>query len=80
MVHGVIGVGAIAAAIVTGLCDGVEDAPTILLSPRNPEIAADLARRFRTVRVCQDNQAAIEVPKPSFCASGRSRRRPCWAS
>ena len=60
MVHGVIGVGAIAAAIVTGLCEGVEDAPTILLSPRNPEVATDLARRFRTVRVCPDNQAVID--------------------
>lgn len=35
MTYGIIGVGAIAAAIVTGLCEHVQDAPAIVLSPRN---------------------------------------------
>jgi pyrroline-5-carboxylate reductase len=51
MTYGIIGVGAIGAAIVTGLCDGVQDAPQIVLSPRNASRAADfneLARDHAT--------------------------------
>ena len=50
MGYGVLGVGAIGAAIVTGLCDDVDDAPRVLLSPRNAEITAGLAQRFAAVR------------------------------
>jgi pyrroline-5-carboxylate reductase len=57
--YGVLGVGAIGAAIVTGLCEGT-DAPSVLLSPRNAEIAAGLARRFPTVDVAADNQALVD--------------------
>ena len=58
--YGVIGVGSIAAAIVTGLCDGVEDPPTVVLSPRNAERAAVLAARLPSVRVAADNQAVVD--------------------
>ena len=60
MSYGIIGVGAIGAAIVTGLCDGVQDAPPIVLSPRNAGRAAQLASRFRTVRIAQSNQEVID--------------------
>lgn len=60
MAYGVLGVGAIGAAIVTGLCENVEDAPPVLLSPRNAGIAAGLARRFATVDVAADNQAVVD--------------------
>lgn len=60
MVYGMIGVGAIAAAIVTGLCDGIAEAPEVLLSPRNARLAADLAARFPNTRVCGDNQAVVD--------------------
>lgn len=53
MTYVVIGVGAIAAAIVTGLCEHAQDAPLIALSPRNASRAADLAARFPTVRIAQ---------------------------
>lgn len=56
--YGVIGVGSIAAAIVTGLC--AQDAPDIVLSPRNAETAAGLAARFGTVTVVPDNQAVVD--------------------
>ena len=59
MTYGIIGVGAIGAAIVTGLCEGVQDAPQIVLSPRNAGRAADLASRFPTVRIAQSNQEVI---------------------
>lgn len=55
-----IGVGAIGAAIVTGLCQDVTDAPRLLLSPRNPAVTADLARRFPSVVVAPDNQAVVD--------------------
>jgi pyrroline-5-carboxylate reductase len=60
MAYGVLGVGAIGAAIVTGLCENVADAPRVLLSPRNAEIAAGLAQRFATVDVAPDNQAVVD--------------------
>jgi pyrroline-5-carboxylate reductase len=53
--YGVLGVGSIAAAIVTGLCDGVADPPDVVLSPRNADRAADLAARLPSVRVATDN-------------------------
>ena len=60
MAYGVLGVGAIGAAIVTGLCENVDDAPDVLLSPRNAGIAASLAQRFATVDVAADNQAVVD--------------------
>lgn len=60
MTYGIIGVGAIAAAIVTGLCVSGQEAPSIVLSPRNAGLAADLAARFPTVRVAPSNQAVID--------------------
>lgn len=59
--YGVLGVGSIAAAIVTGLCDGVADPPEVVLSPRNAQRSGDLAARFPTVRVAADNQAVIDA-------------------
>jgi pyrroline-5-carboxylate reductase len=58
--YGVIGVGSLASAIVTGLCDGVGAPPSVLLSPRNAETAAGLAARFPTVTVAPDNQAVVD--------------------
>lgn len=56
MVLGVIGVGSIASAIVSGLCRGGE-ARDILLSPRNPNRAAALAAAYPGVRVAESNEA-----------------------
>jgi pyrroline-5-carboxylate reductase len=55
--YGVLGVGEIGAAIVTGLCQDVDAAPRILLPPRSAERAAALAARFPSVSVAADNQA-----------------------
>jgi pyrroline-5-carboxylate reductase len=59
-VYGLIGVGAIAAAIVTGLCKDVEQAPAILLSPRNAGVSAELASCYSTVSIGADNQAVVD--------------------
>jgi pyrroline-5-carboxylate reductase len=57
---GVIGVGAIAEAIVTGLSEG-EDAPgSIHLSPRSAERASRLAARYPSVTVAESNQAVLD--------------------
>jgi pyrroline-5-carboxylate reductase len=58
--YGVLGVGALASAIVTGLCEGIADPPRILLSPRNQDTSAELATRFPTVEVAADNQAVLD--------------------
>jgi pyrroline-5-carboxylate reductase len=60
MTYGIIGVGAIGGAIVTGLCEDVKGAPAVVLSPRNASRAAELASRFPTVRVAQTNQEVID--------------------
>jgi pyrroline-5-carboxylate reductase len=60
MAYGVLGVGAIGAAIVTGLCDRVDAPPEMLLSPRNAGIASGLAERFATVEVAASNQAVVD--------------------
>jgi pyrroline-5-carboxylate reductase len=56
--YGLLGVGEIAAAIVTGLC--LDDPPTIVLSPRNAARAAALADRHPSVSVAADNQTVID--------------------
>ncbi|MEV0501992.1 NAD(P)-binding domain-containing protein [Streptomyces spectabilis] len=57
---GIIGVGEIGRAIVTGLSDGVEKPPQICLSPRGARTAAELAERYPNVRVCADNQEVAD--------------------
>ena len=62
MVLGVIGVGTIASAIVSGLCWG-DEPHDVLLSPRNPKMSAALAASCPGVRVAESNEAlARESP------------------
>ncbi len=58
---GFIGVGAIAAAIVTAILDRPEPAPVeVLLSPRSAARSEALAARFPQARVVADNQAVVD--------------------
>lgn len=57
---GFIGTGALTSAIVTGLKSVADDSVSVVLSPRNEEIAAGLASRYRDVRVAHDNQAVLD--------------------
>jgi pyrroline-5-carboxylate reductase len=57
---GIVCVGAIAEAIVTGLCDGEDTAPPIHLSPRNAGRANRLAARYPSVHVVEGNQTVVE--------------------
>src|SRR6185312_2502469 len=56
MVLGVIGVGTIASAIVSGLCWG-DEPHDVLLSPRNAKISTALAASHPGVRVAESNEA-----------------------
>ncbi len=58
--YGILGVGEIAEAIVTGLCAEESRAPTILLSPRGRDRAAALSARHASVTVARDNQAVLD--------------------
>lgn len=64
MILGFIGTGHITAAMVAGLCaapQGTDGPPKIVVSPRNAETAAALAKRFRQVTVARDNQAVVDA-------------------
>jgi pyrroline-5-carboxylate reductase len=57
---GIIGVGEIGRAIVTGLHHGGGAAPEVFLSPRGARTAAELSERHEGVHVCADNQEVVE--------------------
>ena len=61
-VYGIIGVGTISTAIVRGLCrvDQPGVPPSVLLSPRNAQLAAELAGQFSTVEVAESNQQVVD--------------------
>lgn len=57
---GIIGVGEIGRAVVSGLCDGVGTPPEVFLSPRGERTAAELSARYEGVQVCADNQEVVD--------------------
>lgn len=57
---GIIGVGEIGRAIVTGLCGGADKSPEVFLCPRGARTAAELSERYEGVRVCADNQEVVD--------------------
>jgi len=57
---GFVGSGSIASAIVIGL-RAAGNADPIKMSPRNAEVAADLADRFENVQVAPTNQAVVDA-------------------
>lgn len=57
---GIIGVGELGRALVTGLHEGGDAAPEVFLSPRGARASAELAARHEGVRVCADNQEVVD--------------------
>lgn len=57
--YGVVGVGELGSALVTGLCDGVANPPQVLMSPRGEEASSRLAARCPSTSVAEDNQAVV---------------------
>lgn len=65
---GIIGVGEIGRALVTGLCDGSDGPPEVYLSPRGARAAAELSERHESVRVCAGNQEVVDRSDVVFVA------------
>src|SRR5579872_6679391 len=59
MTLGFLGTGAITSAIVTGL-HAASSGYSTRVSPRNPDVAADLARRFPEVSIASSNQQVVD--------------------
>ncbi|TDC57111.1 pyrroline-5-carboxylate reductase [Actinomadura sp. KC345] len=76
---GIIGVGEIGRAIVTGLCDGARTSPEVFLSPRGAGTVANLAKRFEGVRVCARNQEVIDRSEVVVIAVRREDRHDALA-
>ncbi len=57
---GFVGAGAITTAIVTGLNASDAGSDTILVSPRNADVAARLAAKFSNVTVAASNQVVLD--------------------
>ncbi|MFF4606446.1 NAD(P)-binding domain-containing protein [Streptomyces sp. NPDC001339] len=71
---GIIGVGEIGRAIVTGLRHGGGESPEIFLSPRGARTAAELSERYTGVRVCADNQEVVDRSELVIVAVRRQDR------
>ncbi|MFB4320512.1 NAD(P)-binding domain-containing protein [Actinomadura sp. 21ATH] len=76
---GVIGVGEIGRAIVTGLCGGADTSPEVFLSPRGARTAAELSGRYEGVRVCADNQEVVDRSEVVIIAVRRQDRHEALA-
>ncbi len=57
---GFLGTGAIASAMVRGLCTSASPPESIWLSPRNAELSATLSKCFDVVRVAGSNQEVLD--------------------
>ncbi|MFC7304590.1 NAD(P)-binding domain-containing protein [Streptomyces monticola] len=76
---GIIGVGEIGRAIVTGLCDGVDKSPEVFLSPRGAGTVAELSARYDGVQVCADNQEVVDRSELVIIAVRRQDRHEALA-
>jgi len=65
---GIIGTGAIAEAVVIGLCNKANPPEKIILSPRNKQRAERLALKFSNIAIASDNQAVITGSDMVFLA------------
>ncbi|MFG2888175.1 NAD(P)-binding domain-containing protein [Streptomyces sp. NPDC048248] len=76
---GVIGVGEIGRALVTGLFDGGDESPEVFLSPRGARTAAELSARYEGAMVCVDNQEVVDRSEVVFIAVRRQDRQEALA-
>ncbi|MFJ9411431.1 NAD(P)-binding domain-containing protein [Streptomyces sp. NPDC101393] len=76
---GIIGVGEIGRAIVTGLCDGGGKSPEVFLSPRGARTASELSARYEGVQVCADNQEVVDRSEIVIIAVRRQDRHEALA-
>ena len=57
---GFIGTGKIASSVITGVCTSKISFQTIVVSPRNRNIAKKLKKRFRKINIAKNNQEVID--------------------
>ncbi|MGW6057496.1 NAD(P)-binding domain-containing protein [Streptomyces sp. NPDC055189] len=76
---GIIGVGEIGRALVTGLYEGGGESPEVFLSPRGARTAAELSASHEGVQVCADNQAVIDRSEVVIIAVRRQDRHAALA-
>ena len=65
---GFVGVGAIAEALITGMCAVGERRASFLLSPRNAKVARRIVERLPFVKVAEDNQSVVDASDIVFLA------------
>ena len=65
---GFLGTGTITSAVVSGLCANQTTVYRIVLSPRNPQVAARLASTFPQVSIAVSNQAMVDTSDVVFLA------------
>lgn len=61
MAIGFVGTGAITDAMVRGLLTAPRIATELVVSPRNRDVAAQLAREFEEVTIARDNQGVVDA-------------------
>ena len=76
---GIIGVGEIGRAIVTGLRHAGDESPEVFLSPRGAATVAELSERYDGVRVCADNQEVADRSELVVIAVRRADRHDALA-
>ncbi|MGW9175388.1 NAD(P)-binding domain-containing protein [Streptomyces decoyicus] len=76
---GIIGVGEIGRAIVTGLCEADDKSPEVFLSPRGARAAAELSERYEGVQICADNQEVVDRAEVVIIAVRRQDRHEALA-
>jgi pyrroline-5-carboxylate reductase len=76
---GIIGVGEIGRAVVTGLRHDGDESAEVFLSPRGARTAAELSERYDGVEVCADNQAVVDSSELVVIAVRRQDRHDALA-
>ncbi|MFI9047459.1 NAD(P)-binding domain-containing protein [Streptomyces sp. NPDC053427] len=76
---GIIGVGEIGRALVTGLRHGGEESPEVFLSPRGARTTAELSECYTGVQVCADNQEVVDRSELVIIAVRRQDRHEALA-
>lgn len=61
MIYGFIGTGTISAAMIEGMMASSLEVTKVLVSPRNTEVAKELAARFSKVEIASDNQEVADA-------------------
>ena len=61
MILGFIGTGKISSSVITGICNSKISFKKILISPRNKFLSKKLSKKFKKVKIAQNNQQIITL-------------------